>query len=142
MNGPNLTRAMTGRNYGEATRMQPGHLLAGESQSPPLPGSLTMNQEPISDRELRSSAPHRVPPATDARSGCLVLSVAETAEALGISDDLVYELMHRGILPCLHFGRRKLIPRRAIDLVIGAAMRDFDPADLLATLSARGADRD
>ena len=81
-------------------------------------------------------------PTEDAPSGRLVLSVAETAEVLGISDDLVYELIHRGLLPCLHFGRRKLVPRRAIDLVIGAAMRDFDPGDLLATLSLRRADRD
>lgn len=80
-------------------------------------------------------------PNGEATSGRLVLSVAETAEALGISDDLVYELMHRGELPCLHFGRRKVIPRRAIDLVIRTAMRDFDPEALLATLSARGADR-
>ncbi len=36
----------------------------------------------------------------------LVLSVAETAEALGLSDDLVYELTETGELPCLRFGRR------------------------------------
>ncbi len=77
-----------------------------------------------------------------ASSARLVLSVAETAEALGISDDLVYELMHRGQLPCLHFGRRKVVPRRAIDLVIRAAMSGFDPAALLVTLSARGAEQD
>ncbi len=56
----------------------------------------------------------------------LVLSVAEAAEALGVSDDLVYELTERGDLPCLRFGRRKLIPRRAVELLVEAAIADFD----------------
>ncbi len=56
----------------------------------------------------------------------LVLSVAEAAEALGVSDDLVYELTQRGELPCLRFGRRKLIPRRAVELLVEAAIADFD----------------
>jgi excisionase family DNA binding protein len=56
----------------------------------------------------------------------LVLSVAEAAEALGVSDDLVYELTERGELPCLRFGRRKVIPRRAIELLVEAAIADFD----------------
>jgi excisionase family DNA binding protein len=56
----------------------------------------------------------------------LVLSVAEAAEALGVSDDLVYELTQRGELPCLRFGRRKVIPRRAIELLVEAAIADFD----------------
>ncbi len=56
----------------------------------------------------------------------LVLSVAEAAEALGVSDDLVYELTERGELPCLRFGRRKLIPRRAVELLVEAAIAEFD----------------
>ena len=32
----------------------------------------------------------------------LVLTVQETAEALGVSDDLVYELTAQGALPRLH----------------------------------------
>ncbi len=67
----------------------------------------------------------------------LVLSVTEAAEALGISDDLVYELLQRGELPCLHFGRRKVIPRQAIDLVVGQALSDFDPVALLLRLADR-----
>ncbi len=59
--------------------------------------------------------------------GPVVLSVAEAADALGVSDDLVYELVARGELPCLHLGRRRVIPRRAIDLVIERAMEGFDP---------------
>lgn len=89
----------------------------------------------------RPQAGEPIKPTGEATAERLVLSVAETAEALGISDDLVYELMHRGELPCLHFGRRKVIPRRAIELVIRAAMSDFDPAALLVTLSTRAANR-
>jgi excisionase family DNA binding protein len=58
----------------------------------------------------------------------LVVSVAEAAKLLGVSDDLVYELVERGELPCLRFGRRRLVPRRALDLVIEAALAGFDPS--------------
>lgn len=66
----------------------------------------------------------------------LVLSIAEAAEALGVSDDLVYELTERGDLPCLRLGRRKVIPRRAIQIVVDAALGDFDPA-----IALTGADK-
>ena len=56
----------------------------------------------------------------------IVISVSEAAELLGVSDDLVYELTQRGELPCVRFGRRKVIPRRAIELVVEAALANFD----------------
>jgi excisionase family DNA binding protein len=40
----------------------------------------------------------------------LVLSIAEAAEVLGVSDDLIYELTARGELPCLRLGRRRSSP--------------------------------
>lgn len=64
----------------------------------------------------------------------LVLSVSEAAKALGISDDLVYELLERRELPFLRFGRRKVIPRRAIELIIEAVMDEFDPRLVLTRL--------
>lgn len=66
----------------------------------------------------------------------LVLSVAEAAAALGVSDDLVYELTERGELPCLRFGRRKVIPRRAIELLVESAIADFDPTTVVTSLNA------
>ncbi|HSH60096.1 MAG TPA: helix-turn-helix domain-containing protein [Acidimicrobiales bacterium] len=75
----------------------------------------------------------RVPATSDpveGRLGPVVLSVAEAADVLGISDDLVYELVARRELPCLRFGRRRVIPRRAIDLVIERAMEGFDPGTI------------
>ena len=70
----------------------------------------------------------------------LVLSVAEAAEALGLSDDLVYELTETGELPCLRFGRRKVIPRRAIDLIIDRALDHFDPDVVVRRLVAANDD--
>ena len=67
----------------------------------------------------------------------LVLSVAEAAEALGVSDDLIYELIARAELPCLAVGRRKLIPRLAIELLVETAMKGFEPDVVLAVLSRR-----
>lgn len=52
----------------------------------------------------------------------LVLTVRQAADALGVSDDLVYELTARGEIPCLRLGRRRVIPRRAIELMLEQAM--------------------
>ena len=71
----------------------------------------------------------------------LVLSIAEAAEVLGLSDDLVYHLVARGELPCLRFGRRKVIPRIAVERVINLAMDGFDPALVLDRLHSPGGDR-
>ena len=56
----------------------------------------------------------------------LVFSIAEAAEALGVSDDLIYELTARGELPCVRLGRRKLIPAIAIQAVIDASLDEFE----------------
>ncbi|MGH9166059.1 MAG: helix-turn-helix domain-containing protein [Acidimicrobiales bacterium] len=64
-----------------------------------------------------------------------MVSVAEAAEALGLSDDLVYELTERGDLPCLRFGRRKVIPWRAIELLVESAVVDFNPTTLRTNLT-------
>lgn len=55
----------------------------------------------------------------------LVLSIAEAAEVLGVSDDLIYELTARGELPCLRLGRRKVIPTVAIQAVIDGTLEGF-----------------
>jgi len=64
----------------------------------------------------------------------LILSVAEAAELLGVSTDLVYELTARGEIPCLKVGRRKLIPRRGIEMMVAAAVDGFDPTNAATTL--------
>ena len=55
----------------------------------------------------------------------LVLSIAEAAEVLGVSDDLIYELTARGELPCVRLGRRKVIPTVAIQAVIDGCLEGF-----------------
>lgn len=71
------------------------------------------------------------------QSDRLVMSVAEAATALGVSDDLLYEVVARGELPSLRFGRRRVIPRRAVELLVESAVGGFDPSPALGTLTGR-----
>lgn len=60
----------------------------------------------------------------------MTLSVGQTASVLGISRALAYELVRRGELPQLRLGRRIVIPRMAILLLVEAAASNghVDPA--------------
>ncbi len=49
---------------------------------------------------------------------CLTLTVEEAAHLLGISRGLAYEQVRLGKLPCLRFGRRVVIPRRAVERLL------------------------
>lgn len=66
----------------------------------------------------------------------VVYTVPETAHLLRVSDQLVYELINRGALPAIELGRRRMVPRRAIDLLIEKSIVDFDPDLALAGLAA------
>lgn len=48
----------------------------------------------------------------------LTLTVDDAAQVLGISRALAYELIARGELPSLRLGRRIVIPRRALELLL------------------------
>jgi excisionase family DNA binding protein len=54
------------------------------------------------------------------RTRRLTLSVTEAAEVLGISRALAYELVARGELPSLQFGRRLVVPWRAIERLLAS----------------------
>jgi len=54
------------------------------------------------------------------RNRRLTLSVTEAAEVLGISRALAYELVARGELPSLQFGRRLVVPWRAIERLLAS----------------------
>jgi excisionase family DNA binding protein len=56
------------------------------------------------------------------RSGTsrLVWSVEEAGRLLGISRAHAYELVARGDLPHLRLGRRIVVPKRALDELLGA----------------------
>lgn len=64
------------------------------------------------------------------------LSVPDVATMLAVSDDLVYDLIERGEIPSTRLGRRKVVPRRAIELVLERAMANFDPDRLLVALAS------
>ena len=48
----------------------------------------------------------------------LCISVPETADMLGISRNFAYELVRQGKLPVIIFGKRKLIPRVALERML------------------------
>jgi excisionase family DNA binding protein len=64
----------------------------------------------------------------------LAVTVAEAAALLRVSDDVVYELVRRGELPGLRIGRRRVIPLRALELLIEEALAGFDPSQLTRRL--------
>lgn len=51
----------------------------------------------------------------------LVLSVAEAGELLGLSRAFAYELVARGELPVVRFGRWIVVPKAALLELLGAA---------------------
>jgi excisionase family DNA binding protein len=51
----------------------------------------------------------------------LVLTVAEAGELLGLSRAFAYELVARGELPVVRFGRRIVVPKAALLELLGSA---------------------
>ncbi len=54
------------------------------------------------------------------RHADLVMTVAEAARTLGIGRNAGYAAVHRGEIPSLRVGRRILVPRRALERLVGA----------------------
>jgi len=50
----------------------------------------------------------------------LTLTVEEAAMALGISRAFAYECVARGDIPCIRIGRRILIPKVALEKLLGS----------------------
>lgn len=48
----------------------------------------------------------------------ITVTVEEAARLLGISRSLAYDMARRGQLPTLKFGRRLVVPRRALEGLI------------------------
>jgi excisionase family DNA binding protein len=46
------------------------------------------------------------------------MTVSEAAEVLGISRAFTYELVGRGEIPVVRFGRRVVVPRRALETLL------------------------
>jgi excisionase family DNA binding protein len=48
----------------------------------------------------------------------LTMTVSEAAEVLGISRAFAYELVGRGEIPVVRFGRRVIVPRKALEKLL------------------------
>jgi excisionase family DNA binding protein len=59
-----------------------------------------------------------------ADEGRLVWTVEEAGRMLGISRAHAYELVARGELPHLRLGRRVVVPKQAIELLLARAASD------------------
>ena len=51
----------------------------------------------------------------------LTLTVEEAGELLGISRSLAYEMARTGGLPTLRFGKRIVVPRKAIESMLACS---------------------
>lgn len=65
-----------------------------------------------------SPSPDADPPSSGRR---LALSVDEAAALIGVSRDLVYDLVARGEIPSVRLGRRIVVPRRALEEAMDVA---------------------
>ncbi|MFC2063074.1 helix-turn-helix domain-containing protein [Chloroflexota bacterium] len=61
-----------------------------------------------------------LPRSTD-REERLCVTVPEAAKMLGVSRNFAYELVRQGKLPALELGKRKLIPRVALEKMLEKA---------------------
>ena len=57
----------------------------------------------------------------------LTLTVGEAAKILRLSRAFTYELVARGELPCVRFGRRIVIPRVAIERILNDSVDTLPP---------------
>ena len=55
---------------------------------------------------------------------CVTLTVAETAVVLGISRSSAYEAVRAGQIPALTFGKRVVVPLKALEAMTGKNLED------------------
>lgn len=55
----------------------------------------------------------------------LTITVSEAADLLGISKTLAYALVRRREIPCIRLGRRVVVPRRALEEMVGSLPSDM-----------------
>lgn len=67
----------------------------------------------------------------------VTLSAARTGAKFGLSDQTIYDLMDRGVLPEVRLGRSRMVPVRAIELIVAHALEGFDPALAADVIAAR-----
>ena len=68
----------------------------------------------------RNSKKRVIGASSEATSLALILTIDEAAVVLRISRQSAYEAARRGEIPTIRLGRRILVPRRALEKLIGA----------------------
>lgn len=51
----------------------------------------------------------------------LTITVEEAGQMLGISRGLAYQMAREGRIPTIRFGKRMVVPRKAVDRLLGEA---------------------
>jgi excisionase family DNA binding protein len=74
----------------------------------------------------------------EADRGPSMYSVGEFARALGVGEMTVYRAIHSGRLPAIKFGGRYVIPAKALEQLIEAAMSSGGLVDVAERVSAQG----
>jgi hypothetical protein len=75
------------------------------------------------------------PMPTAEASTTLVVTVPEAGMLLGIGSSLAWKLAAEGVIPTLKLARRVVVPRRAIDLLLEAALEGWSPAEAARRLA-------
>ncbi len=57
----------------------------------------------------------------------LTLTVEQAGELLGISRALAYEMARTGRLPTLRFGKRIVVPKKAIETMLESSLANSNP---------------
>jgi excisionase family DNA binding protein len=70
---------------------------------------------------MNSPAPETGQPGPDLAADRLAYSVDEAARLTGLSRDLLYDQMRRGMLSYVKIGRRRLITRQHLEQFLGVA---------------------
>ena len=80
---------------------------------------------PPGDRKQEASAAA----AVAASPGRLTLTVEEASALLGISRAFAYEAVRRGEIPSIRIGRRVLVPKIALERLVGGDAPGVDPGE-------------
>ena len=75
----------------------------------------------VAEAELSRSSSQRGSMRDQEPPRRLAVSVTEAAALFGISRGLAYELVHRGELPVIQFGRRLVVPLVALERLVAEA---------------------
>ena len=62
---------------------------------------------------------------TEENKESLVLNVwPDVGKALNLSKPTVYSLVNQGVIPSIRFGRRIVVPKKALDELLSSAAKD------------------